>query len=440
MGGCALHDEFDGLSFGGDGGAKAIQELSSKVEKGMGSIVAAVKDVQAKQAEQKTAHQELLENYGQLTKETKSAMEELTKVKNAQNDAAGTLTALKKFEAQMKREARLAYGDPIAKLLADPERVLKINAIARHLTRAPLSERQSKALTGGSGVGATLIDEQFETEMYDILSRYGKWSGLGVRQIGKATASYPVKTARPVAKFFRKIAGAKIPEGTKTGTRSTVTPEPLGVLILADEELLKDSEIDLSRDIMNDFVESMNLLMDFMAFVADGTDDADHGAFTGLFNGGTAAVAAATHTTIGSLGLADFLLCLTTVAPVVLERQAKWWMHPYNLARSIGIKDDNGRPLFQTALEAPSFGAVGSILGYPLELIHVGPSTDAASQQIAAFGDPQAQLVPVRQGFEFAESADWKFDDYQRAFRVVGRACTATRAATSFAVLTTPAA
>ena len=48
------------------------------------------------------------------------------------------------------------------------------------------------------------------------------------------------------------------------------------------------------------------------------------------------------------------------VAPVVLKRKPRWWMHPQMLVRMMGIKDNNGRPIFLGALEAPSYGAIGN--------------------------------------------------------------------------------
>src|SRR5262245_1327260 len=51
-------------------------------------------------------------------------------------------------------------------------------------------------------------------------------------------------------------------------------------------------------------------------------------------------------------------------------------MHPQQVARTLGVKDLNGRPIFLTAIEAPSFGVVGSILGYPLTMAAVLPTTN----------------------------------------------------------------
>lgn len=436
-------EEDDLLNLGAEakGATALMKELGVKTKSAMEKILGSVKEIKKDVEEQKSQAAKVLENYEQWDAEHKKTMEEFTKFKNEHNEMAKTILALQKLNKAVIAEGKAAYGDPVSKLLARPDRVLKINAMARKLCRMPLSEEQQKALTSDSGVGATLIDEEFSTEFYDVLAKFGKWSGLGVRTIGKNTHSYPIKTARPKARFFRKAAGRRIPDDTnKAGSRETVGIESAGVLILSDEELMQDAEIDLSRDILGDFVEALNELYDFIAFMADGTDDEDHGAFTGMFNAGTAVSAAATHTTVAAMGYEDFIKPLTTVSPIVLQRMAKWWMHPTMLARAIGIKDGNGRPIFQTAIEAPSYGAVGSILGYPLELIHVGPNTDAADEFVAAFGDPQNQIFPVRKSFEFEESKDYKFDEYQRAFRGVGRAATANKIPTATAVLKTAAA
>lgn len=415
------------------GGTMTDEEFRKKAADGIDALTKQTKTVKSQQ-------EQLLENYGQLDKKTKTLMEDVTKIKNEQNDVDGFKTALKRLQAQLRNEQRQAFGDPIARITACPERRAALNAHIRKISGRELDEAQQKAITIDGSLGGTIISDDLGPELYDTLATYGKWATLGVRSVGKKTTKYPIKTARPTAKFVRKLAGRKLVDDTdKAGTSLDAVVELIGVLLLIEDELLDDAEVDIVRDVLEDFEEAVNYRLDFMSFMADGTNDELHGAYTGVFEAGTAATAATGNTTIAALDLDDYLKCLTTVDAKVLERQAKWWQHPQNLARSIGIKDGNGRPIFQTALEAPSFGAIGSILGYPVELIHVGPSTDAAGEKIAAFGDPQAQVVPIRKSIEFAESEDFAFDGVQRAFRAVARAGTGTRRATGFAILTTAA-
>lgn len=415
------------------GGTMTEEEFRKKAVDGIGELTKETKLVKSQQ-------EKLLENYDQLDKKTKTAMEELTKVKNEQNDVSEFKQSLKRLQVQLRHEQRQAFGDPIARIASCPDRRAALNAHIRKISGRDLDDAQQKAITIDGSLGGTIISDDLGPELYDTLATYGKWSTLGVRSVGKKTTKYPIKTVRPTAKFVRKMTGRKLVDDTdKAGTSLDAAVELIGVLLLIEDELLEDAEVDIVRDVLEDFEEAVNYRLDFMAFMADGTNDELHGAYTGVFEAGTTATAATGNTTIGNLDLDDYLKCLTTVDAKVLERQAKWWQHPQNLARSIAIKDGNGRPIFQTALEAPSFGAIGSILGYPVELIHVGPSTDAAGEKVAAFGDPQAQVVPIRKSIELAQSDDFAFDGVQRAFRAVARAGTGTRRATGFAILTTAA-
>jgi HK97 family phage major capsid protein len=131
----------------------------------------------------------------------------------------------------------------------------------------------------------------------------------------------------------------------------------------------------------------------------------------------------------------DVLKCLTGVAGIVLARKARWWLHPTMLARFIGIQDAIGRPIFQTALEAPNYGSIGSLFGYPVTMLMAGPNTDSAGQPVAAFGDPNCVVVGVRTDFNFEASDDFKFDQFERAFRGTGRAGVMGRRTDGAAVL-----
>src|SRR5262249_36831629 len=120
--------------------------------------------------------------------------------------------------------------------------------------------------------------------------------------------------------------------------------------------------------------------------------------------------------------LEDWVNCLLTVNPQVLNLKPKWWIHPQHLARAALVRDKNGRPIFQTWLEVPNPGSIGSILGYPTIPTAVAPSTDGAGQTIAAFGDGEGQAVGIRQDLEFATSDDILFAQNMRAFRALMRA------------------
>jgi HK97 family phage major capsid protein len=92
------------------------------------------------------------------------------------------------------------------------------------------------------------------------------------------------------------------------------------------------------------------------------------------------------------------------------------------MARVALIRDNNGRPIFQTWQEVPNPGSIGSILGYPVHPTAIAPSTDGANTTPLAFGDPEGQAVGIRADLELATSSDIGFPQNLLAYRTLMRA------------------
>ena len=390
----------------------------------------------------------LVQNYDQLSKDTKKAFEELTIVKNAANSVAEFEQKLKKVELQLRREQRMAFGDPIRRISGDEEMRTRLNGLVRmalghrdpsifELGSKMLKGMTQRTLTTGSTPGSTFITTELANEIYDVLATYGVWNTFAVQRMGTTTTKFPVTTARPTAYAVRKLNNRKMTEDTDlAGTSVDLTAELWGVMLGVEVELLQDAEYDVTGYLLEQFGEAIAARLDHIALVADGTDDENDAGMSGVFETGTTAAAASGNTTVETTDFEDWVKCLTTVAPVVLTRQARWWLHPTQLARALSVVDGNGRPLFLTATEAPSYAGIGSILGYPVTPALVAPSANTASSKIAVFGDPRAHVMGIRQDFGFEASDDFAFDAVKRMYRGLARAGSKTRAATGFAVLT----
>jgi HK97 family phage major capsid protein len=384
----------------------------------------------------------LLRNYDQLGRETKQTVEEITRLKNSANDRGQILGAVQKLQRQLRGEAVAAGMDPIQRIANDPEKRARLNlavrlAVERNGDLRTACEPLARAIGEDTGEGPTLIIAQLFKEIYDTLAQYGDWSTLGVRRLGTKITNFPIKTARTVAQWLTSEAAA-IPDDTnETGSTMTLTVLPNAVLLNVSRQLIEDAEFDVTSMVMGDFQEAFNLRLDTAAFVGGGDGGGTDGNFTGLFNAGVKAVAAQGNTTVGALEFDDVARCLTTVAPVVLKRRPRWWMHPQMLVRLMSIKDNNGRPIFLGALEAPSYGAIGTILGYPVVPVMAAPNTDGAGVLVAAFGDRNGQVVGVRDDFAFEASDHYRWNTLERSFRAYGRAATGCRQANAFAILQT---
>ena len=421
-----------------DGGDSAALD---KIEKGITQLQTDVDEVKKNSAEA------ILKDQARWPKELKEAMEGFTKAKDAIN---GHDTSFKNFDRKLKeieqllrREARAAYGNPIARISADEDLRTRFNCAIRlamdnNGDMRKLMAPQLKALGEDATPGSTLVNTALYKEIYDTLAQYGIWNTLGVRRMGTKLTRLPVKTARPVAKWILTEGGTITDDTNKAGTEVSLEVEVLAVLLNVSLQLLQDAEFDVTGDVMDDFAEAYAYSLDYTMFQGNGTADATNGGMTGLFGFGTAAVAAATHTTIAKLTVDDFVGARNAVDVGVLNRPCRWWMHPYNLGKICLIKDLNGRPIFQTALEAPT-ATLGSILGAPVVAGAALPNTDAVSSKIAAYGDPNGYVVGIREDFSFDASDHFMWNALQRSFRGYGRAGGKGRKAGAFAILTTPA-
>jgi len=390
-----------------------------------------------------TQQKEFSKKFDELQTETKQAIGELGAVKKEVNNLAEVSAKLQKAQMALQTERRIHAGDPVKRIMADEAKARTIFAVLKATKGYKLTEAEQAvvktALTEGGTPGSTYISGDLARDVYDVLGMYGAWNTLGVRSVGTKTTKFPVKTARPVASWLTTQGGQISEDATKAGTSVDLEILTMAVLLGVSRELIEDAEIDVVADVLNDFGEACAYRLDWSAFAADGTSDATDGGYTGIAVGGTAAGAAAGNVSVATLDMDDFVKCLTTVAAGVLRRGCRWWIHPQILAKICLLKDGNGRPIFQTANEAPAPGAIGSILGYPVILADAMPSTDTTSKVIAVFGDPQGCAVGVRKQFEFAASDQHLFDYNQIAYRGIMRAGVKVRAATAFAMLTTAA-
>jgi HK97 family phage major capsid protein len=390
--------------------------------------------VETLQTEQKAVKQEV----ATLSQETKGAIAEINRIKSVTNDQAVLLQQIQRAQVSLRSDIVRANGDPIRRIMSDEN---KVRSILKTLLLAGAGAKmelrpEAKALLESSTPGSTVINNEVAQDVYDVLSTYGAWSTLGVRSVSKYLQTMPVKTARPVALWMLTGAGQIGADSNKAGTSVNLTMLDMGVLIGVARALIEEADIDVVADVLADFGEACAYRLDWAAFAADGSNDTTDGNYTGIASGGTAATAANGNTTVSALDVDDFVKCLTTVAAGTLRRACKWWVHPSIMAKIVLVKDANGRPVFQNALEAPAPNAIGSILGYPVVLADAMPSTDSAGNVVAVFGDPQGCAVGIRKQFEFAASDSFYFDYNQIAYRGVMRAGVIIRAATAFAKLT----
>lgn len=417
--------------------------LLQKIDKGMTKL-------DEEFVAQRTKTDNLVQNYDQLDKATKKAFEDLTHLKKTANDTDASMKAflgkMQQIESLMRREQFAAFGNPVERISRDPEKRSIFNAMVRKAVLGKsgnlraLAEVHQKALDTANTPGSTMLVNELLGDIYDTLASYGVWNTFAQRRVGTKTIQVPIKTARPAAAYVTTEGATISQDSTKAGSTSNMTIATIAVLLNVSEELLADAEFDVTADVLDDFAQAVAYKMDWACLQADGGSDSTDGGFTGIFGGGgTAAVSASGNVSVETTDYEDFVNVILAVDPAVLTRPSRWWIHPQILARILKIKDSNGRPIFLTATEFPTYGGIGSILGYPVTPAHAAPSANTTSSKIAVFGDPNGLVHAVRKDFEFASSNQAAFSDYEVVFRGIARHAAKVRRALAFGVMTNAA-
>ena len=426
---------------------------------GQGGSALAEKDFQEKVlggiGEVKKRHAEVETRLTEIDGEAKAAQETIAKAIDKWEATSGQTMELTKAIAKV--QTRLATmksgisGSSLEKILGDEEKKAAINAGIRGIlnkanSRVAINSEQQKmfdeqvqkAVDTGSTPGSTYIDDDLNTDIYSLIAEYGVWNMFDVIPASTKTTKLIVDDTDPEMLFVDEC----VEPGEASYTGRTISAEVKKILgwISVSSEALEDSEIDLAGHILPKFANATALRIDHITLTADGTADGQNGGFTGIFAGGTAAAAEAGRTTVATTELDDWIKVLLSVKASVLSKPgAGWFIHPRQLVRLVGIKDDNGRPIFQNALEAPAPGAIGRILGYPVYLAHAAPSADGAGLPVAAFGDPMAMAVLLRQDLQVAVSEEAKFLEDKVVFRNRARVAAQMRDAEGIGVLYTAA-
>lgn len=408
---------------------------------GLGEVIAGVKDIKGYQ-------EKLLENYTQLDGKVKKSLEDFDKAAKRLDSVEDITRSMQRLMQNLRQENRSVHGCPARRIDSNVQlrNTFQLALIRGLNLMGDLPQKQAdrwagiaKDLDTANTPGSTYIaNNELEREIYDLLATYGDYSVLDVRMVGAKATEIRLKTARPGA-FFVDEAAAIGADSNKAGSKVAVTPKKIGGLLSVSSELLEDDATGVVEDILNDMAEDHAERIDHISYAATGASDNVDGGFTGMFTGGTARTAASGNVSIATIDYEDVLACVTNAPSVVFKRQPKWFIHPNVLAKLMLIKDGNGRPIFQSALEAPSYGALGTILGFPVVPVSKAPSTDGTSKLLAAFGDPRGLGVRIRRGVVFDRSKDWAFDTDEITFRALSRAAAKVKIATAFQVLKTAA-
>ena len=308
--------------------------------------------------EHKTLKDQAEKAFKDLADVTKSAQEQAAKIIALEKSL---VAAQRNFDPRedVKEWLKRAYPDEckhVGEMIRKGERSFSLVQRAESTTTQP-----------------AIVPQEFSNVIYSRVVQYGAFKRLDCHPMSAGVENLVVETDEPVAVWVPE--NGVIPETALGLAPVGITAKQMGVILGISNQLLQDSDVDLGAYISLKFSRAIAGRADYTAYMADGSSDAGglNGGFTGLFNSGTVVSAAAGHTTIGAMGLDDIINLVTSVPEAVLEANPAWFVNPLLLPQFLGIKDGNGRPIFLNALEAPAYGAIGTILGAPVYPVSRGP-------------------------------------------------------------------
>jgi HK97 family phage major capsid protein len=274
-------------------------------------------------------------------------------------------------------------------------------------------------------------------DLYDIQAIFGAFNDLGVVNVQSASNKLPKVTGNPSAYWFTPASfNTTIPADTSlTGANLTPESNTLACLINCSREWLQD------KDVILDWLpvrigQGMAMAMDWACFSGQGGNNTTDGSQTGIFYDNTLASvnSAEGNTTISQLQRADFLAAIAALNPYALQRPCRWFINPTFIAQLLTLVDGTAKSYLS---KTPGETEDGEwyLCGFPITWVAQSPSATAPGSKIAAFGDPRAYGVMIREFFELILSDSTGFASNQMSFRAIARAFCQTRESSGLVTL-----
>jgi len=396
--------------------------------------------------------------YGQTTKQPimKSASF-LTQFENLTGTTKGVFDRLELSRRsgdfnQVRRASLSAMAmargvDPVAAILADPEKAEIIKALARRITtnhREPgIPHGMEKAFTvgvapGDSGLGTGLVIAKDVSE-YILYASYDYSAykfAAAVRVLRGITMGYAKITQPASAVFITPSAqgNTQLPADTSiSGAQVTELSNTIACLVEVSMELVQDGKVTFEEALLRAMIEGHGRAVDYALFQGNGVNDQTNGAQVGIFQNPNVASSMAVANSIAGLTRADFIGVIAAVAPSALTRNPRWTISPAFLPKLMMLRDGQG-PKYLLKTPAETEGEF-ELVGFPVTWAIQAPGIDAPGQKIASFGAPEGYLVALHEDIEIMASDVSQIAKNVRQVRLINRGRIDARETTWFATL-----
>lgn len=289
-----------------------------------------------------------------------------------------------------------------------------------------------KALVGDAGSGAVLVPDEYGREVHRLIPDVSLFRPrVTVRPTG--TDTYHINRLTTSSTVAVVGQGVQFPYNDPTLAGVTLTLRKYGDIILYSQELLEDSEADLTALLEDDLIGAMALFEDRQIVDGDGTNASiatgilrDPGVQVVVMGAAGGAFNPTYDELVDATAVIDSRVELTPGGLVWVFSRTTW-------AKIRKLKDADGMPIFD---RDPTLESKGLIHGIPVLVSEAMPNSTAGLNKVFAFVGAMKHFVfAERTRLEIAVSTEFKFDTAQIALRVHARAAGGIAEPRAFTVL-----
>jgi HK97 family phage major capsid protein len=393
-----------------------------------------------------------LQQFGQLARGTKDAFDGIESARPRGEEQEIAFAYHKAFAAAAA-ERKMCCGDPVARILQDPERAEAFEFIGKVLCTDPRSSRKilesadtkmvekvfSPGITPSDDFGGGMfLAAQVSTDVLYASYEYSAWRDLGWRILAGARMKYAKITQPGQAVFITPANQGKVnltSDQFISGDNVAELANTIALLFDISLELIQDGKTVLSEAVLTALAQGHGKAIDYASFQGSGADDAQNGTQTGIFQDDNivSVAAAAGNVAIANLQRDDFIGAVAGVAAAALTRDPRWYISPVFLPKLLKLRDGQG-PKYLLKTPAETKGE-WSLVGFPVTWAAMAPAKDLPGQKVAAFGAPDGYLVALQGEMEVMASDHSKFDCFTRQLRGLNRGRVETREKTWLSTL-----
>jgi HK97 family phage major capsid protein len=251
--------------------------------------------------------------------------------------------------------------------------------------------------------GNYLAPQSWSTEIARAIQDYGVARNLAGRMpMRYPTMNLPTKDAG--ATGYWVASGAQITESSPTFSTVQLVAKKLAGLVGIDTRMFNSIDINVANYVIERLGEAMAYQEDNEYFNGNNSAPTIQGLFGDTTIGEVVMASGDTDFTDVS---AAYLISLKATVPHQLRRNAKWVMSDSVFATIQKLKTTDGVPLYQTLGASEQ----SLLLGYPVVISSLAPSSTAADTSFILFGDfSRGTVQGIHEDMIVDVSTDFKFD------------------------------